>query len=239
MEQVRRVGIILPSVNVLMEPEYYKLGIKGIHFHATRVMLTETTPEALKRMEKDLDYAIELISSVKPDVVAYACTSGSFIGGLEWDRDITKKIQDSLGCPAVTTSSAMIDALKQMNIKRPVVITPYIDIINEMEKKFLEDNGFDVVNIMGMQIIDAEELHAKTPDEIYAFALNADRPQADGMFISCTDFRGMEIAEKLEKKLNKPVVTSNQATLWWLLKALDVKCRIEGQGSLLQKQFYV
>jgi maleate isomerase len=231
---VRRIGIILPSVNVLMEPEYYKLGIKGIHFHATRVMLTETTPEALKRMEKDLDYAIELISSVKPDVVAYACTSGSFIGGLKWDNDIIKKIQDSLGCPAVTTSSAMIDALKQLNIKRPAVITPYIDTINEMEKKFLEANGFNVVNIKGMQIIDAEELHSKTPDEIYEFALNADRAEADGMFISCTDFRGMEIAEKLEKQLNKPVVTSNQATLWWLLKTLDIKCRIEGQGTLLQ-----
>lgn len=233
MEQVRRIGLILPSVNVLMEPEYYKLGIKGLHFHATRVLLTETTPEALKRMEKDLDYAIKLISSVKPDVVAYACTSGSFIGGLEWDKDIIKKIQDNLGCPAVTTSSAMIDALRQMNIKRPVVITPYIDTINEMEKRFLVNNGFEVANITGMQIIDAEELHAKTPDEIYEFALNADKPQADGMFISCTDFRGMEVAEELEKQIKKPVVTSNQATLWWLLKALDIRCKIEGQGTLL------
>lgn len=234
MEETKRVGIILPSVNVLMEPEYYKLGIKGIHFHTTRVMLTETTPEALKKMEEDLDYAIKLISSVKPHVVAYACTSGSFIGGLDWDKGIIKKIQDSLGCPAITTSSAMIDALKHLKIKRPVVVTPYIDEINKMEKKFLVENGFDVVNIMGMQIIDADILHAQTPEQIYEFALKADRPDADGMFISCTDFRGMEVAEKLEKQLGKPVVTSNQVTLWWILEALDIKCRIEGKGTLLQ-----
>lgn len=233
---MQRVGLILPSVNVLMEPEFNKLRLEGINFYATRVLLTETTPEALIAMEKDLDKAIELIASVKPDAVAYACTSGSFIGGMDWDKSIAQRIQAEIGCPAITTSAAMIEALKAVKVKRLAVLTPYIDRINEKEKQFFEDNGFEVVAIEGMQITDAEILHSKTPEEIYRWALELDRDDADGLFISCTDFRGMEVIQKLEDKLGKPVVTSNQATLWWLLNVLQYGKNLDGYGLLLQQR---
>lgn len=115
------------------------------------------------------------------------------------------------------------------------VATPYIDRVNEKEKRFLEDNGFNVPVVKGLQIIDAEILHAQTADTIYEMIVSMDSKEVDGFFISCTDFRGLEVADHLEKKLKKPVVTSNQATLWGLFKLVNYKEKIEGYGRLLEE----
>lgn len=77
----RRVGLIVPSVNAVIEPDFAAVGLSGISFHATRVMLRETTPEGLRAMNVGVEAAAELIASVTPDVVAFACTSGTFIDG--------------------------------------------------------------------------------------------------------------------------------------------------------------
>jgi len=185
-------------------------------------------------MEEDLEYACRLISSVFPEAVAYACTSGSFIKGLSWDQQIMKKIESLVGCPAVTTSSAMLQALKEMKINNLAVATPYIDRINEEEKKFFQNNGFHVPVIKGLQITDAEILHAQTPDTIYEMVIGLDGDNVDGFFISCTDFRAMEVIDLVEKKTGKPVVTSSQATLWALLKLVNYKGSISGYGKLLE-----
>ena len=226
--------MILPSVNVYLEPEINKIAPDKYSFHATRVLLTQTTPEALVKMEEDLEHACHLIASVFPEAVAYACTSGSFIKGLAWDQEITKKIEKIVGCPAVTTSSAMLGALKEVGITSVAVATPYIDRINNEEKKFLEDNGFKVSAIKGLQITDAEILHSQTPDTIYDLTTSMDSDEVDGFFISCTDFRGLEVVEWIEKKFKKPVVTSSQATIWALMKLVGYKGSITGYGRLLE-----
>jgi len=231
-----KVGLILPSVNVLIEPEFYKLNLKGISFYTTRVMLKKTTAEQLIRMEKDLEYASELIASVRPNVVVYACTSGSFIRGVEWDNKIIEKINIATNCPAITASFAISDALKYLNIKKIAIFTPYINEINVKEKIYFENNGFNVMNIKGMNIVDAEKLHSQTPEDIFKFIIDQDVvSEAEGVLVSCTDFRAMETIDKLEKYLDKPVVTSNQAILWWLLKTVGYKIKFKEKGLLLRK----
>src|SRR5690606_2433111 len=110
-----------------------------------------------------------LIASVKPNVVAYACTSGSFIKGLEWDNKIIKKIITVTSCPAISASSASLEALRNLNIKKIAIFTPYINKINVKEKNYFENNGFKVLDIEGMHITDAEKLHSQTPEDIYKF----------------------------------------------------------------------
>ncbi|MEL7565993.1 MAG: hypothetical protein AAGU27_14045 [Dehalobacterium sp.] len=231
----KRVGLILPSVNVMMEPEFNRIVPRHINFYAVRVLLTETTPEALVEMEKDLERQALLISSVKPIAVAYACTSGSFIQGVEWDEEIKKKIQSITGCPAVTTSSAMLQAIKALGISKLGVVTPYIDRINVEEKKFFETNGIEVTDIKGLQITDAEILHSQTPETFCEMIRKMDCPEINGFFISCTDVRGLEIVEQLEEELGKPVTTSSQATLWAILKMIDHHEPINGYGKLLRE----
>ena len=229
-----RIGLILPSVNITLEPQYYELGLPDISFHAARVLLGPTTPEALIKMTEGLEDACYLIAGIHPDVVAYACTSGTFIKGLEWERNLVKKIEKIVGCPAITTSSAMIEALKVLKISSVALATPYIDSVNVEEKKFLEENGLRVPIFKGLQIIEAEPLRTQTPEAIYQLTAGLDNDKVNGFFISCTNLRSMEIIEKLETDLGKPVTSSTQATLWRILHSINYRQRIAGYGRLLR-----
>lgn len=227
-----KVGIILPSVNCILEPELYHVAPAGISFHTTRVFLAQTTPEALIEMENDLEYAARLMSTVNPQAVIYACTSGSFIKGLGWDQVIIGKIEETVGCPATTTSTAMVEALKALGIRRLAVATPYLDIVNEREEEFLARNGFDVVSCQGLGL-SGPAIREQSPETVYDLVKRVDVPQADGIFVSCTDFRAMEVIGTLEQELGKPIVSSNQASLWALLKLLKYPAGVSSYGRLL------
>ena len=231
----RRVGLILPSVNIHMEPEFNRLWdvLPDIDYFATRVFLTDTTEETLVEMEKGLSGAAELIETVGPEAVVYACTSGSFIKGPEWDEKIMEKITGICHCPSITASRAMVNALQAMGIKKLTLVTPYTDDINEHEKHFIETMGIEVVAMKGLQIVDAEILRTQTREQMMELACSADVASSQGVFISCTNVEGMYIAEELEKKLGKPVLSSNSATLWNLLKLLGHSTPVQGCGQLL------
>lgn len=227
-----KAGVILPSVNCIMEPELYHVAPAGISFHTTRVFLEKTTPEALIKMEEDLDYAARLMATVSPRAVIYACTSGSFIKGLGWDQVIIDKLESMVGCPATTTSTAMVQALKALGIRRLAVATPYLDSVNEREEDFLNKTGFEVVSCQGLGL-SGPAIREVAPETVYELVKKVDRPEADGIFISCTDFRAMEVIGALEEELGKPITSSNQVSLWSLLKILEHPGGIQGYGRLL------
>lgn len=231
-----KVGLILPSVNCITEPEFYAVSPRGISFHSTRLLLTETTPEALMKMEEDLESAAKLLATVSPHVVAYACTSGSFVKGLGWDKVIVEKIESIVGCPAITTSTAMVQALQKLDIHRVALATPYLNAVNERETEFLRQNGFQVVACKGLGL-SGQAIREQTPETVYELARSVDTPRAEGLFISCTDFRAMEVIEALEKDLGKPVTSSNQVTLWALLNILNYPSQVKGFGQLLANMY--
>ena len=233
----RRVGLILPSVNIHVEPEFYQLKdtLPQINYFTTRVMLTDTTEETLVEMRKGLDVAVELIKTVYPEVVAFACTSGSFIKGPEGDAWIMGKIEEACKCPAITASKAMANAINAMGIKKLTLVTPYTDDINMQEKRYIESMGVEVVAMKGLQIVDAETLRTGTREQMMELVYSADVPQSDGIFISCTNVEGMYIAGELEEKLNKPVISSNSAMLWSILNILGDKTPVHGCGRLLER----
>src|SRR5688572_15650333 len=134
----RRVGLIVPSVNATIEPDYAWAAPPGISFHATRVMLRETTPEGVRAMNAGVEGAARLIASVSPDVVAFACTSGSFLDG---EAGLTRQLEtigSIVHCPVVLTSRCMVEALRSLGVRRIALVTPYLDVINEAECAFLK-----------------------------------------------------------------------------------------------------
>jgi maleate isomerase len=227
-----KVGIILPSVNCITEPEFYAVSPPGISFHTTRVFLGQTTPEDLIKMDEGLDEAGRLIETIKPHAVVYACTSGSFIKGTGWDLKIIEKLEGIVGCPVTTTSTAMLKALEALGVKRVALATPYLDVVNTHEKAFLNSNGYEVVACEGLGL-SGQVIREQTPQTVYDLTLRTDVSEAEAVFISCTDFRAMEVIEALENTLRKPVLSSNQVTLWSLLKILDYMDNITGYGRLL------
>jgi len=206
---------------------------EGVTIHFTRIPQTEDTEEQLAAMINYVPQAAQLLAHARVDAIAFGCTSGSFIKGTGYDREIIKRIEENTGVPATTTTTAVLEALKLMEMRKISVGAPYTDPIMQKLKKLLEDNGFKVIKMKGLGLIKGE---GDLPlDVTYKLAREIDSPESDGIFISCTDFKTVEILEILEEDLGKPVVSSNQATMWKLLRLAGLKTKIRGFGTLLRE----
>jgi len=227
-----RIGLIVPSSNTTMESELHKMAPEGVSIHISRIPLKEVTREALFEMEKhSLRAAIEL-ADADVDIILYGCTTGSLVGGPGYDKMISEKIEKTVNKPVVATATAVVNALEAVKARKIVVATPYIDELNDDEKRFLEAHGFEVLKIKGLGIRSNLEIGRITPWQVYRFAKTVYMRDADALFISCTNLRTIEIIDLLEKDLEIPVITSNQASLWAVLRRLGIKDKIHGYGKL-------
>jgi len=229
-----KIGLLVPSVNTTMEPDFWMLAPEGVTIHSTRLKTDRmATFEALENMEKDTEVGAEQLADAEVDVIAYGCTSGSFIGGHEWNKQIMAKIQNKTGIPSITTTEAMIRGLEEKGIKKVSVVTPYVAKTNEQLKKYLNEAGIEVLDLQAFEMLNGFD-HAKIePWQVFEMVRKADKPEAQGVFISCTQLRALPVLNPLEEDLRKPVISANQATLWLALKIAGFRGRIDGYGSLL------
>lgn len=232
LENSVRFGLIIPSSNTTMESEFWRMAAGWATVHTARVRLQKISVSELESMEKQLLEGASRLADAEVNVIGYGCTSGSLFKGKDHDREIEDKITAETGIPAVATARAVIEAMESLNISRVCVSTPYTDEINELEKSFLEQNKIEVLKIIGLGIEQNLEVGCKAPDVAYELAKEAFVPEANGIFISCTNFRTIEIIDRLEKELGIPVVSSNTATFWAMMRTAGVKQKLEGYGKL-------
>jgi len=229
-----RVGLIVPSSNTTMEYEFWRLVPEGVSVHVARVRLVDVVLGELRRL-KDLavEAAVDL-TTAGVDVIVFGCTSGSLIGGIEWEERLREGIEVKTGVKTVTTAQAVVKALKHLNVRKLSVATPYVDEVNELERRFLEENGFKVLKMKGLGIVKNVEIGKQPPQTALKLAEEVYTPEAEAIFISCTNFRTIEVIKTLEEKLKIPVISSNTASLWAALRVKGLKDRIEGYGKLLE-----
>jgi maleate cis-trans isomerase len=201
--------------------------------YAARMRNSRSDVDDSKAMLQHVERAADELSSAHVDVIAFACTASSFVEGVEGEIELRDRMERAGQTKAVTTSGSVAAALRMLGIRRVVVATPYLDQLNVLEKGFLEDEGVEILLISGMGIVDAFSIGKVTPQETYEFARRVWRDDADGMFISCTNLRTIDVLARLEDELGKPVVSSNSATCWGCLRALGCQETIEGYGRLL------
>ncbi|MBI5967219.1 MAG: aspartate/glutamate racemase family protein [Deltaproteobacteria bacterium] len=236
-----RIGLIVPSSNTTCEMEFHRMSPEGVSVHTARVFNPEITEEsekekAMLQMSGELTRAAREVASVQPGVIIYACTTASFIKGPGYDLELGDKIKRETGIPGFSTTTAVVEALKALGLKQIALATPYAQSIGEKETQFFE------MGIPGMKVVAEKHLGyvpnipkgKLAPESAYLTAREIDRPEADGIFISCTNWRTIEIIEQLEADTGKPVVTSNQASLWMALKMIGV-AGPEGYGKLFLK----
>lgn len=232
-----RIGLIVPDSLIPTEPWFYRVAPRGVIFLTSRMSLgKKATPEALKKMKENAIRAAQELANAEVDLISFCCTSGSFIEGVGYDKKIIKEIESETNIPTTTTTTSFVEALRKLNIKSLVLVTPYIEAINIIEKNFLESIGFKVLGIGSKNMEDIMEYTMTTAGEIYRLAKATLKKykDADGIFISCMSMRAMDIIQALENDTNKPVVNSNQATLWKSLRMAGINEPIEGYGTLLR-----
>ncbi|MBU8545400.1 MULTISPECIES: maleate cis-trans isomerase family protein [Roseomonadaceae] len=230
-----KIGLIVPSTNTINEPEFWRLAPKGVTIHTARAtLLGKMTEDSYIRMAEAVKQAADDLATAEVDVVAYGCTSGSFVCSLQ---DIVADLHQRTGVPAIATSGSVVAALRALGVKRVAVATPYVDFVNEAERRFLADYGFEVTSLHGLGMGETQEerrgIGRVPPEHLYRMARACDRPEAEAIFLSCTNVPTFDVIAQIEADLGKPVVTSNQSCFWACLRMLGLPDRIEGHGRLL------
>ncbi len=239
-----KVGLIVVGPNLNPTPEITRMippyvQVRETRIHMEPVVNVEECSKLSARLPEPAGLLAEgMVSPVlgNNSAIAFACTAGSLVGGPGWDKkEIEAMETNSSGIPCTTTATAAEEAMHFMGFNKIVIAGPYIDEVNERFREFYEHSGFQVLNVKGLQIEDLYEMGATKPSQAYQIAMEAITPDADGIFIACTNFRCSDVIEEIENDSHKPVVTANQATAWHLLKLLGINDPVEGYGQLLGK----
>lgn len=210
-----RLGLIVPSSNTVMEPDFHRHLPQGAVVSTTRILLEQVTREAeLAMLQDDLARALRLIKTTAPNIVVFGCTSAGSLGGLTHDDAIGKKIEQETGAKAVTVIHAVLTQLRKLRPQKVAVFTPYLEDLTASVARCIADGGYSVVKAAGMGIRENLEIGRVTPKEIVRFVESQwNGAPADCLFLSCTNWRALEAIEPLQRKFRIPIVSSNQAAM--------------------------
>jgi len=230
---------MVPSTNTTVEGDFQRLAPEGMTIHGQRLWLTNDAAGAagMDRMNAEVESGARYLATAKIHGIVYGCTTGSFYRGPGWDKDMIALIESLAAVPAVATSPSVVEALRFFKARRISVATPYPDWNNERLRAYLEATGFEVLNVEGEPRAARsgnQGINDFGPEDVLAFAPGVCRPEADALLCSCTAWRSVEAVGELERRIGKPVVTSNQASFWMACRRLGLTPRITGYGRLLE-----
>ena len=235
---VTRIGLVVPPGNVAMERELNHYLAEGVVMNVNR--LSRPTPavtkESLLAMIDSVDQAVTDLSFCfpKPEIIIYGCTSGSFVSGPGKEAELAERITKNVGIRAVTTSSAILMGLEAVGAKRVFLLTPYIEDVTAQEIALLEHYGYVLGGVDSFNCYDTRDIAKISTAQVHERMLrHADAVKnCDAVLISCTQLLTMDKIDAMEKALGKPIVTSNQSSLWAALKLIGAPAHRHAPGRL-------
>jgi maleate cis-trans isomerase len=227
-----KLGLIVPSWNTVMEYEVQRMAGGSMSVHTMRIPHTADTEEKLLWLGTQAPAAAGLLAHAKVDVICYGCAAGGFLKGPVEDRALGARIEKETGIPVAVSSAAVAEALRTLGAKRVSLASPYAPWLNERLRQYLTAAGFEV---MATQGLDTQNHSAVTTERIEALIAEVDRPEAQAIFVSCSNFPTLGIIESMERKLGKPVVASNQASMWKMLRLMGDRRVLPGAGRLFRE----
>lgn len=228
-----KLGFVLLATEQTVEDDMFRARPEGVGLHFSRAWNPDSVSVATfdAQLHELSRAARTLLPDGSLDVIGYACTSGSLVMGEA--RVFAELRKGAPGAIATSLITGVIRALRHLGIGRVAVATPYRDEINQREAAFIEDEGVRVTALRGLRLERDSDMIRVRPEAIADLARSVDSAQAEAVFISCGALRSMRLVDALERELGKPVICSNQAMLWDMLRLAGVGDRIPGYGRLL------
>ena len=230
-----RVGLIALASDFTIEKDFINvIKDKKIDFFVNRIECYNplTKENLIKMSDKVTEVTKDILPDQDLDCVVYGCTSGTIAAG---HTTIEKRVKEAKPMADVSTpSTAALKALKKLNIKKISIFTPYSKKLNDDVIDYFESEGFEVTSNSYFDIQDDYDIGKVDQDYLYDVLSKIDLNGADALFVSCTALPVLEIIDKLEKKLNTIVLSSNQALIWDTLVRIKKNNSVEGFGKLFQ-----
>jgi len=227
-----RIGLIIPSSNRMVEQEMARFVPPGVTLHVARLRMTGPHHVPLAQLLPRIEEAAGTLADAKCGVVTFHCTATSMEEGPDGEERALAAVARSGARDASTTATAVRRALAALGTRRLVLVTPYSAATTAEEAAFLRAAGVDVVHSVACALA-GSDAYCSTPPEFWRDrAIEAARPDADLYFISCTNIAALGIIEEIERRLERPVITSNQVVLWDSLARLGHRDRRGCPGRL-------
>jgi maleate isomerase len=229
------IGVVAPF-DFALDRELWRWVPDDVSLYLTRLPFF-TTPVTVEMAvacgdRRAVRRATRDVLTPEPGVVAYACTSGSFVEGAAGEEVLRRTMEDAGAPAACTTSGALIAALRELGIRRLAIATPYVQPVTRRLVAYLAEHRVQTVSSEGLGLLG--NIWRVTYSEVVEVVTAADNPAAEALFISCTNLPTYDLIEPLEQALGKPVLTANQVTMWAALRAMGREA--VGRGALLGTQ---
>jgi maleate isomerase len=233
-EKKHRVGLLVPSSNSTQEPEFVQMLPASVSLHVTRLSLSRIDPESTVNIVAELEKESRKLADAAVDIVVLAATAPSTRMGKGYDAQLIKRMEEASGRPATTAATAMLDAFAALGVRRVALAAAWSETTNKWVAAFLDSHGIEVVSQVAMGVVSNNEVGRLHPDTAFENGRKADRKEADAMFLACGNWWTASIVEPLEQALGKPVLTTNNMTVWHALKKIGVHEGVPGFGQLLR-----
>jgi maleate isomerase len=230
----RRIGLLLPSSSSAQEWDIGRALPDQITLHVARMRLNNVDAESTLRVVQEIESESQKLADVDVDVIIFPATAPSSRNGPGYDQELINRIGAASGKPATTASTALLEALRTLSVKQIVLGAPWSASVNQSVAAFLEANGIKVLAQEALGIVRNLEIGLLDPQTAYDVGRRVDRPEADAVMLACGNWSTFGIVDALERELRKPVLTTNQVSLWHALKMIGAR-PLDGPGVLLRE----
>ena len=230
-----KVGLLALSTDLTIENDFQSICQKlPLDLFVNRIHNENPlTKENLLKMYDQIEPVTEkILPGQKINTVAYACTSGTITIGEDKVKEQVQLAKPD--CYVTTPITSAIKAFKEMNVKKIVLFTPYPESVNKTLLEYFDRKNINIRSFSTFNRDLDEEIASVDPKHLSETLIKLDISGADALFISCTALPALEIIDKVEKKINKIVLSSNQTLIWDTLRSVGYKSPVTGYGKLLR-----
>ncbi len=233
-----KIGVLVPFTNCNLEPDMMAMCPPGCTMHFARMggYDVDEIPGSEQMAglgASDISETLRLLSGVRPAAVLYGCTSATLTHGIGFDSELAARIKAGAGALSLTAAGSLVEGITALGATRVGFASPYLGEINDQAVTFLADGGITVIKRADIgRALGNYGQGELTPEEVFDLAIQADHPDAQAIVLSCTDMRSVEAIERIEDRLGKPVVASNQAMIFALMRRLGFSKHPAVPGAL-------
>jgi maleate isomerase len=237
----KKLAVIIPSTNTIVEPDFYRMAVPGVTAHISRIHIRDQNLSSdgamehlLAQIRDEIGNAIDRVMTCQPDGMVMGMSAETFWDGKTGNRRFVAQIRKQCGLEVATGAEACELALKKFGARRIGVITPYQPIGDRNVVQFFADLGVEVVRIKGLRCATAVAIAHVSEDELRDALREVDGPEVEAIVQCGTNLSMVQLADEAERWLGKPVIAINAATWWLALRSHGITDVIRGAGRLLR-----
>ncbi len=237
----RKFGVLIPSTNTIVEPDFYRMTVPGVTAHVSRIHIRDQNisddkafEHLLEQIRTEIGFAVERVMTCEPDYMVMGMSAETFWEGVEGNRRFKQQIVDLSGLNVATGAEACERALGLFKAKRIGVVTPYQSVGDKNVIRFFGELGFGVAAIRGLRCPTAVAIANVQEDALRAALFEVNSDNVDALVQVGTNLSMVGLADEAERWFGKPVIAINAATWWMALRDNGISEKVFGCGRLLR-----